>query len=53
MSAKPPGPDEENIAIIHGVRLLDPLWSCSVAGSSKRDWKSAFLLALSLRYSRV
>ena len=36
-----------------GIRLLDPVRSCSVAGPGKRDRKSAFLLALSLRYSRV
>ena len=35
-----------------GVRLLDSLRSCSVAGSGKRDRKSAFPLVL-LRYSRV
>ena len=36
-----------------GVRLLDPLRSHSVASSGKRDRKSAFPLALPLRYSRV
>ena len=36
-----------------GMRLLDPVRSCSVAGTGKRDRKSAFLLALPLRYSRV
>ena len=35
-----------------GVRLLDPLRSCSVTGSGKRDRKSAFPLALPLRYSQ-
>ena len=33
-----------------GLRLLDPLRSCSVAVSSNRDRKSAFPLALPLRY---
>jgi len=33
-----------------GVRLQAPLRSCSVAGSGKRDRKSAFPLALPLRY---
>ena len=36
-----------------GVRLLNLLRSCSVAGSGKRDRKSVFPLALPLRYSRV
>ena len=36
-----------------GMILLDPLTSCSVAGSGERDRKSAFPLALPLRYSRV
>ena len=36
-----------------GARLLDTLRSCSVAGSRKGDGKSAFPLALPLRYSRV
>ena len=35
------------------VRLLHPVRSCSLAGSGKRDRKSAFPLALPLRYSRV
>ena len=34
-----------------GMRLLDPVRSCSVAGPGKRDRKSAFPLALPLRYS--
>ena len=36
-----------------GMRLLDPMRSCSMAGSGKRDRKSAFPLTLPLRYSRV
>ena len=36
-----------------GVRLLDQLRSCSVAGSGKNKRKSAVSLALPLRYSRV
>ena len=36
-----------------GMRLLDPVRLCSVAGSGQRDRKSAFSLALPSRYSRV
>ena len=36
-----------------GVRLLDPVRSCSVADSDKRDRKSAIPLAPPLRYSTV
>ena len=36
-----------------GMTLLDPVRPCSVPGSGKRDRKSAFPLALPLRYSRV
>ena len=36
-----------------GLRLVDPLRSCSVAGSGKRNRKSALPFALSLRYSSV
>ena len=36
-----------------GLRLADPLRSCSVAGSDKRDRKSALPFALRLRYSSV
>ena len=42
-SAKPAGSDEEYITVLNGVRLLDPLRSCSVTGSGKRDRKSAFI----------
>ena len=36
-----------------GGRLLDPVPSCSKAGSGKRDMKSACPSALPLRYSRL
>ena len=36
-----------------GLRLVDPLRSCSVAGSGKRDWRSALPFALPLWYSSV
>ena len=36
-----------------GVRLVERLRSCSVAGSGERDKKPAFPFALHFRYSRV
>ena len=36
-----------------GLRNVDPLRSCSVAGSDKRDRKSVLPFALPLRYSSV
>ena len=36
-----------------GVGLDEPLRSCSVAGSGKRDMKSALPFALPFRYSVV
>ena len=36
-----------------GLRLADPLWSCSVVSSGKRDRKSALPFTLPLRYSSV
>ena len=36
-----------------GVRLVEPLRSCFVAGSGMRDRKSALPFALHFRYSRV
>ena len=52
-SAKPTGPDEEDNTIFRGMRLLDLVRSCSVAGSVKQDRKSAFPLVLPLRSSRA
>ena len=51
--AKPAGPDEEDTAIFHEDKAARSVRSCFVADSGNRDRKSAFPLALPLRYSRM